>query len=139
MRLVHKTLCGQGEPLQYAVFYCERSEVQLQTLNAALRPILNLDEDRVMIVRVGPAEGRGDECLEFSGRPRESQMKSSSPRAKKAGERLRVWREGAWKAAPLASRPTPRDAGTFPLFPSRLSPALNSKLPPRGFEPLSPD
>ena len=69
-RQVYKAMCGHGDPLQYSVFRCELSELELQKLKEKLWPILNLAEDRVMIVDLGPAEGRGDECVEFWGAPR---------------------------------------------------------------------
>ena len=70
LRLVHKTMCGHGEPLQYSVFRCELSDIELQKLKEILWPILNLAEDRVMIVDLGPSAGRGSECIEFWGSPR---------------------------------------------------------------------
>lgn len=70
LRLVHKTMCGHGDPLQYSVFRCALSDLELQKLKEVLWPILNLAEDRVMIVDLGPADGRGNECVEFWGAPR---------------------------------------------------------------------
>lgn len=70
LRRVYKTMRGHGDPLQYSVFRCELSETELQKLKEVLWPILNLAEDRVMIVDLGPAAGRGDECVEFWGNPR---------------------------------------------------------------------
>jgi len=69
-RRVHKTMCGHGDPLQYSVFRCELSEMELQQLKETLWPILNFAEDRVMLVDLGPVKGRGDECIEFWGNPR---------------------------------------------------------------------
>ena len=45
------------------------SAVELQELKSEMWPILNLDEDRVMIVDLGPIGGRGDECIEYWGAP----------------------------------------------------------------------
>lgn len=69
-RQVYKTMCGHGDPLQYSVFRCELSDVELQNLKATLWPLLNLAEDRVMIVNLGPVDGRGDDCIEFWGNAR---------------------------------------------------------------------
>lgn len=44
--------------------------MELQHLKDLIWPHLNLIEDRVMIVDLGPIEGRGDECIEFWGNPR---------------------------------------------------------------------
>jgi CRISPR-associated protein Cas2 len=70
LRLVYRKLCGFGAPLQYSVFRCELSALQLQTLKEALWNILNFAEDRVMVVNLGPAGARGDDCVEFWGTPR---------------------------------------------------------------------
>jgi CRISPR-associated protein Cas2 len=70
LRKVHKTMLGHGDPLQYSVFHCALSELELQKLKATLWPILKLSEDRVMIVHLGPADGRGKDCVEFWGAPR---------------------------------------------------------------------
>lgn len=70
LRLVYRAMCGVGDPLQYSVFRCELSPAELQRLKGTLWEILNLSQDRVMIVDLGPAGGRGDECLEFWGDPR---------------------------------------------------------------------
>ncbi len=69
-RQIYKAMKGAGDPLQYSVFRCELSDVELQELKMKVWPLLNLDEDRVMIVNLGPVEGRGDECIEFWGTPR---------------------------------------------------------------------
>lgn len=68
-RRVHKAMCGHGDPMQYSVFRCELTDMELQRLKDLLWPVLNLAEDRVMIVDLGPIEGRGDQCIEFWGEP----------------------------------------------------------------------
>ncbi len=70
LRQVYKKLCGYGTPLQYSVFRCELSSLQLHTLKEALWSILNFSDDRVMVVNLGPAGARGDQCVEFWGTPR---------------------------------------------------------------------
>ncbi|MFV0446576.1 MAG: CRISPR-associated endonuclease Cas2 [Planctomycetaceae bacterium] len=69
-RHVYKAMCGHGDPLQYSVFRCELSDLELQKLKEQLWPVLNLAEDRVMIVDLGPIDGRGDDCIEFWGNPK---------------------------------------------------------------------
>lgn len=68
-RQIHKAMCGHGDPVQYSVFRCELTDMELQRLKDQLWPKLNLTEDRVMIVDLGPIEGRGDKCIEFWGNP----------------------------------------------------------------------
>ena len=70
LRKTYKKLCGFGNALQYSVFRCELSPLQLHTLKEQLWEILNLEEDRVMLVDLGPAGARGDECVEFGGKCR---------------------------------------------------------------------
>lgn len=70
LRKTYKTLCGFGQPLQYSVFRCELSDLQLHALKERLWDILNLTDDRVMVVDLGPVGSRGDECVEFWGQPR---------------------------------------------------------------------
>ncbi|WP_315849971.1 CRISPR-associated endonuclease Cas2 [Planctopirus limnophila] len=70
LRLTHRKLCGFGTSLQYSVFRCELSKLQLMSLKEGLWEILNLVEDRVMVVDLGPAGARGDDCVEFWGNPR---------------------------------------------------------------------
>ena len=68
-RHIYKAMQGAGESLQFSIFRCELSAMELQELKMKVWPILNLDEDRVMIVDLGPVEGRGDQCIEFWGNP----------------------------------------------------------------------
>lgn len=70
LRKTYKKMCGFGRALQYSVFRCELTPMQLQTLKMELWDILQLNEDRVMVVDLGPAGARGDDCVEFWGTPR---------------------------------------------------------------------
>jgi CRISPR-associated protein Cas2 len=70
LRQTYKILCGFGISLQYSVYRCELSAMQLQSLKEKLWGILNLTEDRVMVVDLGPAGARGDVCVEFWGTSR---------------------------------------------------------------------
>ena len=55
LRQTYKKMCGFGTSLQYSVFRCELNPLQLHALKEQLWNILNLDEDRVMVVDLGPA------------------------------------------------------------------------------------
>ncbi len=70
LRRTYKTMRGYGTPVQYSVFRCELSAVERQLLRESLWEILNWDHDRVMLIDLGPAGARGDECIEFWGDPR---------------------------------------------------------------------
>lgn len=70
LRKTYVKLCGFGQALQYSVFHCELTPVERLTLKQELWEILDFSEDRIMIVDIGPAGGRGDQCIEFWGEPR---------------------------------------------------------------------
>ena len=71
LRRCHKKMCGFGDGVQYSVFRCELSPTEKQLMKEALWEILNWDHDRMMVIDLGPAGARGDECVEFWGEPRE--------------------------------------------------------------------
>lgn len=68
LRRVYKTLNGYGDPLQYSVFRCDLSEAERTQLKEALAEIIHHTEDRVMVVDLGPADGRGACAFEYLGR-----------------------------------------------------------------------
>ena len=68
---LHKTakkLEGFGDRLQYSVFACDLSKKEAVLLKAALMEIINEKEDRVLIIDIGPASGRGGKTLTTLGR-----------------------------------------------------------------------
>ncbi|GBD31901.1 CRISPR-associated endoribonuclease Cas2 [bacterium HR33] len=67
LRLVHRKLLGFGDPLQYSVFQCDLSDVEKLRMVEAVSEIINHREDRVLIVDVGPTEGRAALAYEFLG------------------------------------------------------------------------
>ena len=67
---IYKKLKGFGDSVQYSVFICDLSPKERALLAMALIEILNLKEDRALIVDIGPAEGRGQECFTMLGKPR---------------------------------------------------------------------
>jgi len=68
LRRVHDKMLGFGDPLQYSVFECNLSRRQKVLMIAALTELINHREDRVMIVDIGPTEGRSQHTVEFLGR-----------------------------------------------------------------------
>ena len=69
-RQVYRIMCGAGDPVQYSVFRCELTAIELHQVQSSLWGELNLKEDRVMVVDLGPVDGRGDSCIEYWGNPR---------------------------------------------------------------------
>ena len=67
----YKKMNGFGEPAQYSVFICDLSPKERALLEAELTEILNLKEDRVLIVDMGPPEGRGSRSYTVIGNARE--------------------------------------------------------------------
>ena len=68
LRRTFKKMNGFGDPLQYSVFACDLSRKERVLLEEALTEIINLKEDRVLIIDTGPVHGRGSETLRTLGR-----------------------------------------------------------------------
>jgi CRISPR-associated protein Cas2 len=69
LRRVHRTMRGFGDPLQYSVFRCVLSPAERILLLEALSGIIHHREDQVMLLHLGPADGRAGERIETLGRP----------------------------------------------------------------------
>jgi len=68
LRRVHRTMKGYGDPLQYSVFRCDLSASERVLMIEALSKIINHREDQVMLVDLGPADGRAQYSIETLGR-----------------------------------------------------------------------
>lgn len=68
LRRVFKVMRRWGDHLQLSVFRCELNERELIRLKAALAEVLHMREDQVLIVDLGPEEGRGATCITAVGR-----------------------------------------------------------------------
>jgi CRISPR-associated protein Cas2 len=69
LRKVYKILRGYGQHLQLSVFQCELDAREKIELEAKLRGEIKFDEDQVLFVDIGPADGRGRTSIESLGRP----------------------------------------------------------------------
>mgnify|MGYP001586928653 CR=1 FL=1 len=67
-RKVFKAMRGFGDHIQYSVFSCELSDKDRVRMIEALGKVINHREDQVLIVDLGPAEGRAADCIEAVGR-----------------------------------------------------------------------
>ena len=67
LHTVHKTMKGFGDPIHYSVFRCNLTEKGKIELMAALTEIVKHDQDRIMIVDLGPLDGRVDDRIDFIG------------------------------------------------------------------------
>lgn len=69
LRKVFQTMRNFGDHLQYSVFECQFTPMDLARCRAELSRIINHEEDQVLFVCLGPAEGRGDRVITALGRP----------------------------------------------------------------------
>jgi CRISPR-associated protein Cas2 len=71
LRRVHRVATDFGFPLQYSVFICDLTALELLGLKRALTREAKLTEDSIAILDLGRPDGRGIECIEFLGKRRE--------------------------------------------------------------------
>jgi len=67
LRRVHKVVKDYGYPLQYSVFVCDLTAIELIGLKSDLEGEAHLGEDSIAIFDLGRPTGRGVECIEFLG------------------------------------------------------------------------
>lgn len=68
LRRTFKKMNGFGDALQYSVFVCDLSAKERVLLEEALTEIIDLKQDRVIMIDVGPVEGRGSDVVRTLGR-----------------------------------------------------------------------
>ncbi len=64
---VHRAMKGFGEPVHYSVFRCDLTRLGRVEMASALMDLIDEKEDRIMIIDMGPVEGRVGERIEFLG------------------------------------------------------------------------
>lgn len=69
LRRVFKAMRNYGDHLQYSVFECQLTPTDLVRCRADLSALIHHDEDQVLFVNLGPAEGRGDRVITALGKP----------------------------------------------------------------------
>ncbi len=69
LRCVFKIMRNWGDHLQLSVFECQLTRADLVRLKAELAEVIHHDQDQVLFVDLGPAEGRGDRVITALGRP----------------------------------------------------------------------
>ena len=67
LQKVHKMMKGFGDAVHYSVFRCDLTSKGRAEMIAALTDLIKHDEDRVMIIDLGPAEGMAEDRIEFLG------------------------------------------------------------------------
>lgn len=68
LRRTHDAMLGYGDPLQYSVFLCDLSSSERLLMGAALRRVVKLAEDSVVIIDLGPARGLARQRIRSLGR-----------------------------------------------------------------------
>lgn len=71
LRHVHRTAKDYGEPLQFSLFVCDLTKMELLRLKSSLIAEMNLGVDSVGIFDLGTPTGRGVTCIEFIGARRD--------------------------------------------------------------------
>ena len=69
LRKVFRTMRDYGDHLQYSVFECQLTAMDLVKCRAELGQIIHHEEDQVLFVSLGPAEGRGERVITALGKP----------------------------------------------------------------------
>lgn len=69
LRQVFKTMRDFGDHLQFSVFECQLTPSDFVRLRAELANIIHHDDDQVLFIDLGPAEGRGDRVITALGKP----------------------------------------------------------------------
>ena len=69
LKRVYKAMRGYGDHLQLSVFRCELSDRERAEMIAELSPLIAHDQDQVLIIDIGPADGRAGLVFESLGKP----------------------------------------------------------------------
>lgn len=69
LKKVFKVCKNHGTHLQFSVFECDLNPRELVQLQRELKTLIKHDEDQVLFVSLGPAEGRGDRVISSLGLP----------------------------------------------------------------------
>lgn len=69
LRKVFRTMRDFGDHLQYSVFECQFSPIDLARCRHVLSEIINHGQDQVLFVDLGPSEGRGERVISALGVP----------------------------------------------------------------------
>lgn len=64
---VHRAMKGFGEPVHYSVFRCDLTQRGRVDMISVLTELIAPEEDRIMIIDLGPVEGRIEERIVFLG------------------------------------------------------------------------
>jgi len=69
LRKVFKAMRDFGDHLQYSVFECQFTPIDLAKCRNALAAIIHHGDDQVLFIDLGPTEGRGERVISALGQP----------------------------------------------------------------------
>jgi CRISPR-associated protein Cas2 len=69
LRRVYKKMRAFGDRIQFSVFRCELNASELVLLQAALTDLIHTRDDQVLVIPLGPVQGRHDSGIRALGRP----------------------------------------------------------------------
>ena len=64
---IHRAMKGFGEPVHYSVFRCDLTRLGRVEMISVLTELIAPEKDRIMIIDMGPVDGRVGERIEFLG------------------------------------------------------------------------
>lgn len=76
---IHSLLKGYGYSLQYSIFRCELTTTERLKLRQELWDLLDLKEDRILLLDLGPRTGRLEERMETWGKNLEEPLCAEKP------------------------------------------------------------
>ncbi len=65
---VFRVLRGCGDHIQYSVFRCDLSDQERITMISALHVLIEHKEDQILVIDLGPVDGRAATCVNAIGR-----------------------------------------------------------------------
>ncbi|HUJ08792.1 MAG TPA: CRISPR-associated endonuclease Cas2 [Verrucomicrobiae bacterium] len=68
LKKVFKAMRDFGDHLQYSVFECQFTPADLARCRHALAEIIHHEQDQVLFILLGPAEGRGERVITALGK-----------------------------------------------------------------------
>ncbi|MDE2506602.1 MAG: CRISPR-associated endonuclease Cas2 [Planctomycetota bacterium] len=69
LRKVFKTMRDFGDHLQYSVFECQFTPIDLAKCRHLLSEIIHHGDDQVLFIDLGPTDGRGERVITSLGQP----------------------------------------------------------------------
>lgn len=68
LRHIYRLMRGYGDHVQLSVFLCELSAKEKAQLRARVEDVLHMREDQLLLVDLGPAEGRAPGAIQAIGK-----------------------------------------------------------------------